>query len=195
MSGDRRLRRAVALLAACALLTTAGCDGDPDQGASTSAGESSSSPEPSSPATPRGPDEPTLPAEAAGASPKAAKAFVRYYVELLNYAFITGNVTTLRRVSTSDCSGCQDYVEFISDLYSSGGFYTGDGWRVERVIATSRLSEELIFTISGKILKARYRNSDTDDVQVAEKEPLVFSMGVERGAASWRASSIVSGQV
>jgi hypothetical protein len=120
---------------------------------------------------------------------------VRYYVELLNYAFISGDVSTLRRMSTSDCSGCQEYVVLINDLYSSGGFYAGNGWQVERVIATARPSEQLVFTITGKILKARYRNSSTDDVQVARTEPLVFSMGVERGGASWQASSIVSGKV
>ena len=44
----------------------------------------SASPSPS--ATP-----PTMPAEAEGTSPRAAKAFVRYWVDALNYATTTGD--------------------------------------------------------------------------------------------------------
>jgi hypothetical protein len=119
MRGDRGLWRAVARVAACALLITAGCDGDSDQSAPTPRGESSPSAEPSTPATPRGPAEPTLPAKAEGNSPQAAKAFVEHYVELLNFAFLTGDISALRKASSSDCSGCRDYVSFIRDLYAS----------------------------------------------------------------------------
>ncbi len=53
------------------------------------------SPEPTGPQV----TEPTLPAAARGSSVRSAKAFVRHYIDLLNYAMVTGDTRAFRAVS------------------------------------------------------------------------------------------------
>jgi hypothetical protein len=184
---------AATLLAGC-LLVAAGCDGDADETAPTPETESPTTEDSTEPTTAAGPVEPTLPPEAEGSSPQAAKAFVRYYVDILNYAFVTGDVQRLRFESSKDCAGCEEYAVFIRDMYEAGGFYDGEGWFIDQVRPTANLGTQVVFTVSGQILSARYKESKSDEVKYAEPESLLFSLGLREEGNSWKASSIVAGE-
>ena len=192
MRGDRGLWRAVARVAACALLITAGCDGDSDQSAPTPRGESSPSAEPSTPATPRGPAEPTLPAKAEGASPAAAKAFAEFYIEVLDRALTTGRLTRLRGHSAPACSGCSDYIAFITNLSRDGGWRRGGDW----VVDTARLSARPPhgFVVSLVISSSSYslRKSRVAEVQHFAADRFSMSLGVRREGRVWRTFDIFS---
>ena len=125
-----RTRRVVALLACLAVLT--GCDSNPSPAPLPSESPSPSSSSPSPTATP-----PTLPAAAKGTSEAAAKAFVRYWIDTLNYAGETGDTSGLRRVSSPECKSCVGIADKIDRVYEQAGYVRGDGWVIRSMAPVS----------------------------------------------------------
>lgn len=76
------------------------------------------------------PREPVLPAAAAEPGRLGAQAFVRYYVDLLNYASLTGATDALETASQG-CAGCDAYVALYQRVYDRGGGYKGMRWFVD----------------------------------------------------------------
>lgn len=99
---------------------------------------------------------PSLPPEAEGTSPTAAKAFVRHYVDLVNYAMATGDTGPISNLSLSSCNTCMAIISRIDDVYSSGGRLAGAGWKVRTVspVTTPARDSHLIavgIDISGQV--------------------------------------------
>ncbi|MGZ8743713.1 MAG: DUF6318 family protein [Nocardioides sp.] len=110
---------------ACAVVLVAGC---------TSNAEPSPLPEPSASSSATASPSaapPTMPPEAEGTSPKAAKAFVRYWVGTLNYAGSSGDTSALTESSDGGCAECQSVIRTIVETHAAGGSFEGDGWSVE----------------------------------------------------------------
>ena len=127
-----RRRRALAAALALALAATlSGCQSNPEPPPLDHAA-TSASPAPSPTL-----NAPTLPPEARGTSKAAAKAFVRHWIEVLNYAGPTGDTAALRQLSDEDCAACRAIADFIEQIYGGGGQIRGEGWDVQTV---SRLS-------------------------------------------------------
>jgi hypothetical protein len=103
-----------------AVFATAACGGDPSSSPSPSPSVSPS-PSPSSTA----PTPPPLPDAARKDTKAGAVAFVRHYVELLNYAQFTGEVRPLEEVSAKTCETCNSVAQVIDDLYAKGGMVKG----------------------------------------------------------------------
>jgi hypothetical protein len=80
---------------------------------------------------------PTLPAEARGTSQAAAKAFVRHWIDVLNYAGTSGDHDALRQVSDSSCTACTAIADFIEKVNVSGGRIDGKGWAARDVKVVS----------------------------------------------------------
>lgn len=78
---------------------------------------------------------PSLPPEAEGTSPTAAKAFVRHYVDLVNYAMATGDTGPMQAASAPNCESCGAVIQNINDLYRAGGYLKGDGWKITQLRA------------------------------------------------------------
>lgn len=53
-------------------------------------------------------------------SPAGATAFVQYYFDVYNYALITGRTEELRSLQVSECKTCTNFVNGISDVWSTG---------------------------------------------------------------------------
>lgn len=92
------------------------------------------SPTPSPSATSRPtPAAPELPAEARGTTEASAKAFAEHYVDLINYAMNSGDVTALRALGDEACVSCRAISSNIDDTYSSGGKISSRGWLLQSV--------------------------------------------------------------
>jgi len=103
------------------------CSDDPPSGSpppSTSSSPSASSPTATS--SPTGP--PTLPASARGTTPEAAEAFVRHYVDLINYGLETLDSEPLRASSNPDCDACRNLVEALDLTERAAGSHSGGRW-------------------------------------------------------------------
>ncbi|HZJ07199.1 MAG TPA: DUF6318 family protein [Nocardioidaceae bacterium] len=89
-----------------------------------------------------------MPAEAKGTSEKSAKAFVRHYVSLVNFALRTGDAQALKAASSARCKSCRAVAANIEDVYGDGGSLTGKGWRVTVIepVAEQPRSEPVLQT-------------------------------------------------
>lgn len=118
-------------------LFLAGCQGNPEppplDGTPTSG-----SPSPTPPPTVAAP---SLPPEAEGTSTAAAKAFVRHYVDLVNYAMATGDTGPISELSLKSCNTCTAIINRIDEVYSSDGRLEGMGWKVRTVSPVAVLAE------------------------------------------------------
>jgi hypothetical protein len=68
---------------------------------------------------------PEVPAAAQKQDRPGAGAFVRYWFDLVNHAYRTGNTEPLKSLSDSDCKTCKSVVSSIEEAYSDGGSITG----------------------------------------------------------------------
>ncbi|MDQ0708383.1 hypothetical protein QFZ52_001035 [Arthrobacter woluwensis] len=91
---------------------------------------------------------PVMPEAAKKETPDGAKAFVGYWVAMLSYAYETGDVTTLKKLSASACNGCQASIASIEHAYSNGGWLEGGKVRlaVSEVRSTAGFDHAIIVT-------------------------------------------------
>jgi hypothetical protein len=134
------------LLVAVLLVGTAtGCHGEPkpriaDRPPAT-ASISTPSPTPTASASPSASSTPTASGSVEPAMPKAAtknsaggaKAFARYFVDLVNYSGATGDTKTLASLSDPRCDGCTGLLQTIGQLYVDGGHSEGGTWSIGRL--------------------------------------------------------------
>lgn len=136
------VRRARAMLAgslatAVAAVALSGCTQDSAAPAPLETTTSSPTVTPSeSPAAP-----PPMPDEARGTSRKAAVAFVRHWVDTLNYSADTLDSAPLKALSSPDCNACSAALRVIGDLREKGGYITGHEWTIEEIEALSGSSD------------------------------------------------------
>ena len=117
-----RCRLAIALGLVLPALAFGACSGEPEPKFAPS--ESASPASRDSPAS-TGDAEPALPAKAQENNGAGAEAFVRYFIEVLNYAQRTGDTARLQRVSAPRCAACEGYAEEIDKTYAAGGHVKG----------------------------------------------------------------------
>ncbi|WP_268234986.1 DUF6318 family protein [Arthrobacter sp. BL-252-APC-1A] len=139
--GVRRRFAAVSLALAGSLIALSACSGaeDPDADAAQSPSGSvspSTSPSPTptpsatyKPASADGPAEnvplPVMPEEAKVESKEGLIAFARYWYELVNYGYETGDVEPVRAVSGPDCTDCNRYFDVVQRGYRDEDWMAG----------------------------------------------------------------------
>jgi hypothetical protein len=100
-------------------------DDDPEPKFAPTPSTSAPTEESTSPASPSDPVEPSMPTEATRDSDAGAEAFVRYWIEMVNFAQRTGQTNGLRKLNDVRCAGCRGMVEAIDSAYRSGGHIVG----------------------------------------------------------------------
>ena len=161
--------RAAALGAVVALAVPGlvACSDDPPAASpppSTSAGQTES-PSPSGP--------PPLPAAAKGTTPQAAEAFVRYYVDLINYGLETLDSEPLRSRSSSECSLCSAFADALDTLKSRDGFYDGGRWTLKGIRQVD--SAESVYVFEAEVRIGRER--------IVQRSPRAQSTHAKRSTA------------
>jgi hypothetical protein len=118
------------LAAAClsALLLSACGPGSPEAGRPNTAppSGSTSTPGTSAPTTAAPTAPPTRPAPAAGTNLAAGEAFVGYYVDLLNYSYVTGDPAGFLAASDKGCVGCNALADYVKRVNAKNGTLKGD---------------------------------------------------------------------
>ena len=130
------------LITAAAVLTPlvlAGCGGDdpaPKLPDTAPTATSSTSPSPAAAVDPT--EEPTLPPEANGNDEAAAEAFIRYYWDVVDYAQLTGDLRTLKKLSLPSCASCNSGNAYLREMYAAGGSLEGVDYTLDGVRAIKR---------------------------------------------------------
>lgn len=131
------VRRAPAALTGllAAALTSAALSGcSPDSAATAPPVEAMSTTTAATPSeSPSGP--PPMPDEARGTSRKAAVAFVRHWVDTLNYSADTLDSAPLRELSSAQCDACTKMTRLMQRLERKGGRVTGQQWTIGEIEA------------------------------------------------------------
>ncbi|MCQ1954244.1 DUF6318 family protein [Arthrobacter sp. zg-Y238] len=157
-----RLKVATAAVAVPLLFLTA-CSGAAGDSGDSGAGESPSSaaatasetptptPTPSAkykPASAEGPAEnvplPVMPEEAKVESKEGLEAFARYWYDLVNYGFETGDVEPIRAISGPDCAVCDTFYLMV------GKGYENDDWIVGGQIEVQGVHSDFVLTPDGR---------------------------------------------
>ncbi|MCW2791818.1 MAG: hypothetical protein JWO76_916 [Nocardioides sp.] len=147
------LRATLALGVVVPLLALGGCSGDdpePKIAPTTSTSPSDTgSPSP----TPTGPVEPTMPAAAKKQTAAGAEAFVRYYLDIVNFSQSSGDLRTLRRIADRECGACSAGLHFLERTFSEGGEIRGGSASLTR--ATSGLLNTGDYQVRGDLVSRR----------------------------------------
>jgi hypothetical protein len=175
------MRRSV--VGAALMLLLAGCGGNPKADPPPS-----TSPTPSVSATP---SPPALP-EAAKANTRAgAIAFVRHYIELVNYAQMTGDVSALSIVEDPGCKSCSKGRDYLSRIYGAGGHIAGGAWTVRHVRA-KKSGENWAVTATGDFASSDAYASPGADPQHADGGPALTNFIVWH-SDQWKVRAWFSG--
>ena len=63
-------------------------------------------------------------------SKAGAKAFAGHWIATFNQAIVSGDTSSLESLSSPSCRTCNSVIERLKSIYSSGGFFEGDGYQV-----------------------------------------------------------------
>lgn len=117
--------RLLAALVLSVALVLSGCSDDPEPKVAPKPSAAALS---SSPSTSDAAPEPTIPLGATENTAKGAETFVRYWIDLVNYAQETGDVAALERATDERCTACRGVIKAISEPYDGGGRIDGGQW-------------------------------------------------------------------
>ncbi|KQY55468.1 MULTISPECIES: DUF6318 family protein [unclassified Nocardioides] len=127
------VRRWVAAALCLPLLALSACSDDEPNAKdepSPSVTMPSSSTSPSESTTPVPITAPTMPAAAEGSGDKAAQAFARYWVAMVNYAQETGDTEPLKALHSEKCTPCSSGVEAVDEGYANGKSMVGGQYKI-----------------------------------------------------------------
>lgn len=171
-SGDLMHRAWIAIAVGVACLLIGGCtseaadpSGTPTAPSSSTPSSASPSPSPTATSEPS-PSAPVMPALARKKTPAGAKAFVRYYVEVLNSAWISGRTPQLRGLATTHCLGCRLAAREIEKSTAKGGYRRGSRWTVIALYAIPMQPlDQPIMNVAIRNSSGTYRPSRGADVR------------------------------
>src|SRR5438128_15619 len=79
------------------------------------------------------PSPPVMPAVAKEKSRAGAQAFVRHYIDVLNYATFTGDTKAAHSLDGGQCQSCRRMLHSIENIYAAGGHVEGGAWSSQPV--------------------------------------------------------------
>ncbi|NHC13654.1 DUF6318 family protein [Motilibacter deserti] len=89
------------------------------------------------------PAAPTPTVDVTSETYESAKSFVGHYVDLVNYAYRTGDARPMRSQSLAECVACSRYSTSVSDVFSSGGHFEKYAMEVTDLAAPGRAGTEV----------------------------------------------------
>jgi hypothetical protein len=188
----------VAALAALAGLTLAGCgSGAPEPTAIDETSLHSSTPSASSTPTPTRTPTPTASATnpgkvvsrgpgPTGPEADAVRAFVTRYVEEINRAIETGDVSRVRPLYTSGCLDCVQLVSSIRSTYGGGGKFVGGLYTQNQVDVFGQSGPTYMVHVTSLATAWKQYDKSGTVVNQGPAERVTYSYGVRQLAGSWQ---------
>jgi hypothetical protein len=128
-----------------------------------------------------------MPDEAKGTSAASAKAFVRHWIETLNYAGPAADPKPVRRLSSEKCSACSAIFDFIDEVAAQGGSIAGEGWGVTSIDVVSQSAGSAV--VIDAVVNVRPQTVQTSTASEATTFPggrRTKTFWLERSAGSWQ---------
>ena len=191
-----------AALATAATLALAGCNGSDKNPTPTPTPSSSTttSPSPSvstSPTTtPSASASIDVPAAARSHSQAGAEAFLRFYFEEVNAAYLTPTESTANRltqISTSTCKSCSAGAADVRSLSRAGQRLAGPAFAPPSDITTQKVTDtnfRISFTMSQTDAKVIGAGGKVVDTQIAKSQSQIAALVWEEG--SWHMDGLAA---
>lgn len=205
MRASGRARAALAGVVSLALL--AGCDGGGGGSSTTPPTTASSTWSATTPSTTSAtsstatssetttayvPVKPEFPAAAKKQTLKSAEAFVKYYYELLNYAFAKPAAGLLGPLGTSSCETCKAYEKIATGLVAKDQHYDGPMVKYEAArFNTNDVSNPWV-TFTGSQPGSRIVDAAGKTVHVSQESPLTIRLVLIWTDRGWRIQEVVN---
>jgi uncharacterized protein DUF6318 len=142
--------------------------------------------------TPSGPPEPRLPTAAKAPGKAGAKAFVAYYIRLLNYAQHTGEASRLRQYGDS-CRGCKAYARLAEKTYQNGGWFRGGSWTPDpRSWFVDRSGAGYFVAVTVEAAKGRQLPRKSAEVTRFLADTYRLNFQVESAHSTWQVARLAS---
>jgi hypothetical protein len=113
---------------------------------------------------------PTLPA-AAKADKAGAEAFVRYFWDVFNYTYESGDTKLLRSISDKGCKFCKSVIDYVSRLENAGLRARGGSVTVNQAVAPPAKPTDglLVYTVvtqaAGQVVAADGTIKETSEAR------------------------------
>lgn len=188
---------AVLALAACTSggsVSTSSSSSAVSTSSSSSTSTTSSSPPPTSASSSPTyvPVKPAFPAAAKPQTLDSAAAFVKYFYDLVNYAFAKPEAGLLGPLGTDGCTACARYEEKATDLVRSGQHF--DGKIVDFVsvdFSTENLANPWV-TYKGEQPGTRVVDAHGATVETSQRKVVFIRVVLKWTASGWRIESITN---
>lgn len=184
-----RVRAVGAALGLVSVVTLSGCAGEEPVEPPPLAAPTTASPSATPTPSPSGP--PTLPPEARGTSDKAAIAFVRHWIDLVNYAGDTLDTRPLRVVSAPSCDGCLGGIRALESIRSRGGKLLNHQWTIRSTELVSRSPELLQVRVMFDIAPSQTIERAGAQPEKLKGGPKVYVFDVQRSETGLLIGAIV----
>ncbi len=153
---------------------------------------------PTTATTPANPDAtpPPMPVRAQEDSRQGVTDFVKYYLDVFNYANHSGDTEELGRLSSPSCSACESYIEAIESLYGGGGAIEGG----ERTFDAAEVrflgpDEESLVTADVAISAGTLRKSSKEQPRAIGASSMRLTFGVSGSGGERQVTRIFQGGV
>jgi hypothetical protein len=122
-----------------------------------------------------------------------AKAFVRHYIDVLNYSWATGTGSALTNLSHKQCVSCRGLANFIDEVYAAGGYQRGGEWRVAvMALVPGTVDGAIVATPAIDVLPGRWKESADTHATAIEPHRIHYEFRVGWSNGQWRMRDIVS---
>jgi len=142
---------------------------------------------PSPTVTASGKIAPPLPPAATAHTKAGAIAFVRHYIDLINYTQATGDTAPINQVSERKCSSCNATSTYVRNVYRAGGRIAGGMTQIRQIIAVPSKGQDGEFEVDVAIRvtssRIGHRDGTTTTVRGGANALSVFTKWFETG---WR---------
>lgn len=158
---------------ALAAVLLAGCSGDPEP----KEPDSTTSPSPTT--TP-----PPLPEAATQETAEGAATFVDHYLDVLNYATVTGDTSPVEELSGTSCEACTQFARTVAQIYDDGGRITGGEWSTDDLVVAQHAG---YWTAAGIVSTAAGTQQDSRNAtaRAAAETSVHIEFVLERTATDW----------
>lgn len=141
---------------------------------------------------PTKPLAPVMPAAAKQKTSAGAKAFVRYYIELINYSWMSGSGDPLRSGSADSCSVCRELAKTVDRYTERGGWLHGGRWIVQNVFplpGQSLATPKLLVQV--KVSPGNWRTSAHGPVHQVRDSKLTNQLNLGWIDSHWAVTDVV----
>jgi hypothetical protein len=135
----------------------------------------------------------SLPPEALANDAPGASAFARYYLELANQAFATGDAKALKAYSDPGCTSCNNLMQAIEAPMNPDERIEGGDYEVLDATSTPSSPGEMLSLVTYRLTEVRVYDSSGDLLETdPAKPPITASMSLRRSGDAWRVEAFTN---